>query len=35
MNFEPNLVVVNINELKLYKFIEFKVQDFEMQTSIY
>ncbi len=34
-NFEPNLVLVNINKLKSCKFIEFEVQDFEMHTSIY
>jgi hypothetical protein len=34
-NFEPNLVLVNINKLKPYKFIEYEVQDFEVQTPIY
>lgn len=28
INFEPNHVLVNINKLKLYKFIEYEVQDF-------
>jgi hypothetical protein len=26
-NFEPNLMLVDINKLKSYKFIEFEVQD--------
>ncbi len=34
-NFEPNLVLVNINKLKPYKFIEFEIQDFEVQMLIY
>jgi hypothetical protein len=29
-NFELNLVLVNINKLKPYKFIEYEVQDFEI-----
>jgi hypothetical protein len=33
-NFEPNIVLVNINKLKPYKFIEYEMQDFEIQTSI-
>jgi hypothetical protein len=34
-NFEPNPMLVNIHKLKLYKSIESKVQDFEIQTSVY
>lgn len=30
VNFEPNPVLVNINKLKQYKFIETKVQDYEV-----
>jgi hypothetical protein len=29
INFELNLMLVNINKLKSYKFIKSKVQDFE------
>jgi hypothetical protein len=29
-NFELNIVLVNINKLKPYKFIEYEVQDFEI-----
>jgi hypothetical protein len=29
INFEPNPMLVNIKKLKLYKLIEYKVQDFE------
>jgi hypothetical protein len=28
INFEPNHLLVNINKLKLYKFIKYEVQDF-------
>ncbi len=35
INFEPNLMFININKLKPYKFIEYEVQIFEVQTSIY
>jgi hypothetical protein len=28
INFEPNHVLVNINKLKQYKFIEYEVEDF-------
>ncbi len=28
INFKPNHVLVNINKLKLYKLIEYEVQDF-------
>jgi hypothetical protein len=34
-NFEPNLMLVNINKLKPYQFITSKVQNFEVQKSIY
>jgi hypothetical protein len=35
INFEPNLVFVKINILNTYKFIEYEVQNFEIQTPIY
>jgi hypothetical protein len=28
ITFEPNHLLVNMNKLKLYKFIEYEVQDF-------
>lgn len=34
-NFEPNHVLVNINKLKPYQFIASKMQNFEVQNSIY
>jgi len=34
INFEPNPLLVNINKLKPYKFIEFKVQDSKMETLV-
>jgi hypothetical protein len=34
-NFEPNLMLVNINKLKPYQFITSKVQNFEVKKSIY
>jgi hypothetical protein len=30
INFEPNLLFININKLKPYKFIEYEVQNFEV-----
>jgi hypothetical protein len=35
INFEPHLVLVDTNKLKLHKFIEYEVQDFEVETMIY
>jgi len=29
-SFEPNLMFININKLKPYKFIEYKMQNFEV-----
>jgi hypothetical protein len=34
-NFEPNPMLVNINKLKLCKFIEYEVQDSKVQTLVY
>jgi len=34
-NFEPNLVLVNINKMKPYQFITLEVQIFEVQKLIY
>jgi hypothetical protein len=33
-NFEPNPMLVNINKLKSYKFIDSKVQDSKTYTNI-